>query len=79
MQDDELIDTMREDQASSEFVQQRIQEIVEECFSNDREELIEKLSMQYALLQADHKRIESEYQKVVLRSYCSYRLSTRRP
>jgi hypothetical protein len=57
VQSDALIDTMRQDSASEEFVHQRVKEIIEDCLANDREALLEKIVIQY-------NHLKNEYEKV---------------
>lgn len=58
VQTDALIDTMRQDSASEEFVHQRVKEIIEDCLANDREALLEKIVIQY-------NHLKNEYEKVL--------------
>ena len=66
VQGDDLIDTMRQDQTSEEFVSQRVKEIIEECISNDREILVDKLSQENAELRAEYNKIAHDNSKVNL-------------
>lgn len=43
MHSDELLDTLKNDAASEEFVNLRVKEIIEDCLHNDREILLDKL------------------------------------
>lgn len=64
VQSDELIDTMKHDTASEDYVAQRVKEIIEECIFSDREALIDKLSQQYAYLKTEFSKVEQENNKV---------------
>ncbi len=66
VQSDDLIDTMRQDQTSEEFVNQRVKEILEECITNDREALVDKLSQENADLRSEYNKIGYENTKVLL-------------
>lgn len=65
VQNDVLIDTMRQDPASREFINQRVQEIIEDCLSNDREILLEKMATHCSQLKSDYTKLEQESTKVV--------------
>lgn len=64
IQNDDLIETMRQDKTSEEFVNQRVKEIIEECINNDRESLIERLSQEVAELRGEYMKLEHENSKV---------------
>jgi len=66
VQSDDLIDTMRQDQTSEEFVNQRVKEILEECINNEREALVDKLTQENAELRAEYNKIGYENSKVTL-------------
>jgi len=61
---DPLLITMKGEATSQQFIQQRIQEIIEECLYSDREALIKQLSHQNSALEADFHKLEIEYEKV---------------
>ena len=61
---DDLLKTMKEDSTSFEFSHQRIKEIFEDVISNDREVIIEKLTMQYSNLKNEYAKCEEEKNKV---------------
>ncbi|CAD8071448.1 unnamed protein product [Paramecium primaurelia] len=63
---DELIDTMRQDITSQEFVYQRVREMFEEIILSEREVLIEKLSSQYAYLKMEFGKIEQDKRKLAI-------------
>ena len=65
VQSDVLIDTMRQDPASREFINQRVQEIIEDCLSNDREILLEKMATHSSQLKSDYAKLEQDSIKVV--------------
>jgi len=64
IQNDDLIDTMRQDRTSEEFVNQRVKEIIEECINSDRESLMERLSHEVAELRGEYVKLEQENSKV---------------
>lgn len=64
VQSDELIDTMRQDMTSEEYVNQRVREIIEECINSNREALMEQLSQQIVDLHLEYGRLENENVKV---------------
>lgn len=61
---DDLIDTMRQDETSEEFVNQRVREIIEECINGNKEALIDKLSHEVAELHGEFAKLENENTKV---------------
>ena len=65
VQKDELLDTMKQDEASEEFLNQRVREIIDECMYNDREVMIEKLSYQYTHLKVELSRTDQENIRVL--------------
>lgn len=65
VQSDVLIETMRQDPASREFINQRVQEIIEDCLSNDREILLEKMAAHCSQLKSDYTKLEQDSIKVV--------------
>lgn len=65
VQKDELIDTMKQDPASEEFVLIRVKEVIDEVLNSDRESLIEKLSNQCSMLKVDNQRLQQEYSRVI--------------
>ncbi len=64
IQKDALIDTMRQDSASEEYINQRVTEIIEDCISNHRETALEKLALQCGYLKTEFSRSEQEHIKV---------------
>jgi hypothetical protein len=70
VQSDELIDTMRQDLTSGEFINQRVREIIDECINSDREALIEKLTQQFSLLKAEYAKLEQENNRVNYKPFC---------
>ena len=60
LKQDDVIATMKEDPASAPFVKARMRELVEEHFSDEREETIEKLIRELASMQADNQRLGRE-------------------
>ena len=64
---DELMKTMKNDNASNEFSLQRIKEIFEEVVNSDREIIIDKLLIQYSYLKTEFSKIEDEKKKVAYR------------
>jgi|APCry1669189000_1035189.scaffolds.fasta_scaffold577328_1 hypothetical protein len=52
--EDDLIETMKADTTSQEYVWHRIVELFEEIFHGERERLFEKVSDQYAMLKTDY-------------------------
>ncbi len=67
VQSDALIDTMKHDTASEEYISQRVKEIIEDCLSNDRELLLEKMALQNAYLKGEFSQSEQENLKVIFR------------
>ena len=65
VENDEIISTMRMNKASEDFCQQRIQELVGESLSSEKEMQIEKLNEVNAMLKTDLERIEQENEKIV--------------
>jgi Chromosome segregation ATPases len=65
VQGDELIETMKNDATSEEFINQRVKEIIEEVLYNEREVLIEKLSQQHALLRTEFIKLEQEHNRLI--------------
>jgi hypothetical protein len=64
IQSDELIDTMKQDVASEEFIYSRAKEIIEECIMGDKEAMLEKLTHQYTYLKSEYGKLENENHKV---------------
>lgn len=64
IQTDNLIDTLKQDATTSEYVYDRVKEIVETCIKNDREALIERVCQQYANLKSEYYKLEQENIKV---------------
>lgn len=64
VQNDELIETMRQDETSEEFVNQRVKELIEECINGNREALIEKFAQEIANLHGEFAKLENENTKV---------------
>ena len=60
VQNDELIETMRQDLTSEEYVNQRVREIIEECINSNREALMEQLSQQIVDLHLQFGKLENE-------------------
>ena len=56
---------MKQDEASEEFLNQRVREIIDECMYNDREVMIEKLSYQYTHLKVELSRTDQENIRVL--------------
>lgn len=65
LQNDELIETMKQDVASEEFIFSRAKEIIEDCIHSDREALLDKLTHQYTILKNEYSKIENENHKVI--------------
>jgi len=65
VQKDVLIDTMRHDPASGEYINQRVKEIIEDCISNDREILLEKMALQISYMKNEFSNSEQEHLKVL--------------
>ena len=55
---DEIVRTMKDDATCSDFLQQRVKEIVEESLASEREAFIEKLSQEVAFLKGELVRSE---------------------
>lgn len=66
VQNDPLVNTMKQDPSSFEFANQRIKEILEDFLNSEREYVIEKLSTQYSLLKAEYQKVQAELAKVQL-------------
>lgn len=64
VQTDDLIDTMRQDTTSEEYIQHRVKEIIEECLNNQRESFVDRLSQENAELHAEFAKLELENTKV---------------
>lgn len=64
IQNDALIDTMRQDSASEEFISQRVKEIIDDCLANDRETLLEKMALQCSYLKSEFSKAEEENMRV---------------
>ena len=64
VQSDALIDTMKQDSASEEYIGQRVKEIIDDYLANSRETLLEKMALQYGYLKDEYARIEHENMKV---------------
>ena len=64
VQNDDLVQTMREDVTSQEFVNQRVKEIIEECLNNEKEDLIDKLSRENADFRGEFSKLEHENARV---------------
>ena len=64
VQQDELIDTMKQDSASEEFVALRVKEIVAEYLESQRETHIEKISNQYSALKVEYIKLQQDLSKV---------------
>ena len=67
IQKDELLDAMKQDEASEEFMNQRVREIIDDCLYNDREIMIEKLTYQYSHLKVELSKIEQENNRVIIK------------
>jgi len=65
IQKDMLIDTMKQDAASGEYINQRVREIIDDCISNDREVLLEKMALQCSYLKNEFSNSEHEHMKVI--------------
>lgn len=68
---DELIDTMKQDSASEEFVTMRVKEIITSYLESQRETLIEKVSNQYSSLKVEYIKLQQDISKVS--SYISFK------
>ena len=66
VQADDLIETMKNDSTSDEFVALRVKEIIDEVLYNEREAVLEKLSHQYAFLRTEAGKLEEENIRVRL-------------
>lgn len=64
IKNDELLSTMMDDPTSKKFAEHRVREIIEECISNDRENLLKDLYQQNATLETENYDLEQEYAKV---------------
>lgn len=62
--DDEILKVMREDHSSSDFINERIEEIFNEVIDNDREELLNKLAEKYQILKNQYDELLFEKEKV---------------
>lgn len=68
VQQDELIETMKQDETSEEFISLRVKEIIEEVLYGDREAILDKLTGQHSLLRAEFGKLEQENAKVSKKS-----------
>ncbi len=55
-----MIETMKKDPISSEFVHQRIKELFQEIVFSERQVIIEKLSSQYAYVKAQFTKLQQD-------------------
>lgn len=62
--DDEILKVMREDHSSSDFINERIEEIFNEVIDNDREELLNKFAEKYQVLKNQYEDLLIEKEKV---------------
>ncbi|KAL4511780.1 hypothetical protein ABPG72_012625 [Tetrahymena utriculariae] len=57
---DDLIQTMKDNPISQEYIHQRVRELFEEIVLSEREVIIDKLSSQYTFLKAEFSKLENE-------------------
>lgn len=69
VQRDELIDTMKQDPASEEFVALRVKEIIDEVLTSQNEALLDQLSNQYSSLKVEYAKLQQEFIRVIFSSY----------
>lgn len=62
--EDELLNAMKEDSSSTEFLNQRVKEIFEEVIESDREIYIDKLMSQYSYMKTMYKQMEEEMRRL---------------
>ena len=65
IENDEIIKTMKMNQATDDFCQQRIHEIVEDSLSTEKETQIEKLNNANAILKTELDKLDQENEKIV--------------
>lgn len=63
---DDLIETMRQDSTSQEYVFQRVREMFEDIVISEREVLVDKLSSQYSYLKMEFNKLETDKRKVIM-------------
>ena len=61
---DQLINTMKRDNCSMEFANQRVKEIIEDFLHSEREYTIEKIASQYSLLKNEYQKLLTELSRV---------------
>ena len=62
---DQMLSTMKRDNSSMEFANQRVKEIIEDFLHSEREYTIEKLASQYSLLKNEYQKLIAEISKVI--------------
>lgn len=70
---DELIQIMRQDSISSQFIQQRVFEILEGVLRSDRERLVQKLSEQCSILRAECQFLQNKSELVASIRFMRYK------
>jgi len=65
IENDEIIKTMKMNQATDDFCQQRIHEIVEDSLATEKEAQIERLNSANALLKTELDKLDQENEKIV--------------
>lgn len=72
VQNDQLINTMKQDSSTIGFANHRVKEILDEFLNAEREHVVEKLSTQYSLIKVEYQKLQAEFSRVILHTFLLY-------